>query len=164
MRLHPTTGFILERHVPPGGAVLCNVYLPARTVVGVNAWAIHREKSIYGEDADYFRPERWLEATGNDASPNHDQNHDVGNNIHGASKQSESERVAEMRRCFFMFGHGARACLGRNIAMMQIVKLVFELYRQFDISLAAPEDEWEVEGGWLTKQTKMDMVFAERTM
>ena len=32
-----------------------------QTVVGTSAWVIHRNREIYGEDADEFRPERWLE-------------------------------------------------------------------------------------------------------
>lgn len=28
--------------------------------MGVNAWVIHGDESIWGEDAHQFRPERWL--------------------------------------------------------------------------------------------------------
>ena len=30
-------------------------------MVGVNPWVAHANRSVYGEDADVFRPERWLE-------------------------------------------------------------------------------------------------------
>jgi cytochrome P450 len=33
---------------------------PIQSVVGVNAWAIHRNPEIFGSDADIFRPERWM--------------------------------------------------------------------------------------------------------
>jgi cytochrome P450 len=26
----------------------------------MNAWVIHRNKAVFGQDADEFRPERWL--------------------------------------------------------------------------------------------------------
>ena len=31
-----------------------------QTVVGVNAWVLHQNEDIFGADAAYFRPERWL--------------------------------------------------------------------------------------------------------
>ena len=31
-----------------------------QTVVGINAWVSHQDKSVFGADADLFRPERWL--------------------------------------------------------------------------------------------------------
>lgn len=63
LRIHPNTGTILERKVPREGAVIDDCQLPGGTIVGVNAWVLHRKKSIFGEDVDVFRPERWLEAT-----------------------------------------------------------------------------------------------------
>ena len=62
MRIHPSTGFILERLVPQGGVDLCHVHLPENTVVGVNAWVIHRNRAIFGTDVDVFRPERWIDS------------------------------------------------------------------------------------------------------
>lgn len=59
--MHPATGFILERVVPKGGVTLHDVYLREGTIVGVNGWVIHRNKSIFGEDVHTFRPERWIE-------------------------------------------------------------------------------------------------------
>lgn len=33
--------------------------------MGVNAWVVHRDASIFGDDVEAFRPERWLgEKTG----------------------------------------------------------------------------------------------------
>ena len=63
MRIHPATGFILERLVPAGGTTLCGTYLPENTVVGVNSWVIHRNKDVFGTDVDVFRPERWIEGS-----------------------------------------------------------------------------------------------------
>lgn len=60
MRCCPGVSFPLERLVPEGGTELCGFHLRAGTIVGMNAAVIHRDKSIYGEDADKFNPERWL--------------------------------------------------------------------------------------------------------
>jgi hypothetical protein len=40
---------------------------------------------------------------------------------------------------------------------MEMSKVMVELYRNFDIELSNPADEWHVDGGWLTTQTNMDM-------
>ncbi len=63
MRLHPGVGLPLSRVVPKGGAELCETFVPEDTIVGVNAWVVHLDKDVYGEDAADFRPERWLEAS-----------------------------------------------------------------------------------------------------
>lgn len=42
--------------------MLCGTHLEAGTIVGVNAAVIHHDKSIFGEDAASFRPERWIES------------------------------------------------------------------------------------------------------
>ena len=46
--------------------------------------------------------------------------------------------------------------------MMQISKLIVELYRNFHIELADPEKDWRISGGWITKQTEMDMLLTQR--
>lgn len=63
MRLHPGVGFPLERYVPEGGVELCGVHIPAGTNVGVSAPVVHTLKGVFGEDADKFRPERWIDAS-----------------------------------------------------------------------------------------------------
>jgi cytochrome P450 len=61
LRIHPSTGTILERLVPSGGIELHGIHIPEDTVIGVNAWVMNRNKEIYGEETDCFRPERWID-------------------------------------------------------------------------------------------------------
>lgn len=61
MRLRPAVGLNITRHVPKEGIELDGVFLKGGTRVAVNGWVLHRNKDIFGEDADVFRPERWLE-------------------------------------------------------------------------------------------------------
>ncbi|MCJ1466156.1 hypothetical protein MMC07_004775 [Pseudocyphellaria aurata] len=136
LRVHASTGFILERMVPKGGATISDVYLPEGTVVGLNTWVLHHDKTIFGEDADVYRPERWIE--------------------------SSPDQLKEMKRCMIAFGTGPRACIGKNIAMMEMCKVIPELVRAYDWKLAHPEREWKVLGHWFTKQTDMDMIFSKR--
>lgn len=52
----------LERIAPPEGATVCGFDLPAGTIVGVMAPIVNQDKVVFGDDADSFRPERWLDA------------------------------------------------------------------------------------------------------
>lgn len=61
MRLHPGIGMALERVVPAGGLPLKDGrVIPPGTIVGLNPWVVHRDRNVYGDDAEQFRPERWL--------------------------------------------------------------------------------------------------------
>ena len=41
-RLHPAAGLVLERVVPKQGVEICGEMIPGGTIVGCNAWVIHR--------------------------------------------------------------------------------------------------------------------------
>ncbi|KAI4725619.1 cytochrome P450 [Aureobasidium sp. EXF-10728] len=60
LRCHPAVGMSLPRVTPAGGATIANTFIPAGTVVGANPWVVHRNKEVYGEDVEDFRPDRWL--------------------------------------------------------------------------------------------------------
>ncbi|TQN64417.1 Cytochrome P450 monooxygenase, partial [Colletotrichum shisoi] len=60
MRVRPAVGLNITRVVPPEGAELDGRFFPGGTQVAVNGWVLHRDKRIFGLDADEFRPERWL--------------------------------------------------------------------------------------------------------
>ena len=62
-RLHPPFALPYERVVPAGGASLCGARVGEGTVVGMSAWAVHRDEELYGVDCDRWRPERWLEVS-----------------------------------------------------------------------------------------------------
>lgn len=81
---------------------------------------MHRNnRALYGSDASSFRPERWLIA------------------------DKDPERLAKMTKTNDMvFGYGRWQCLGRNIALLEIHKSVFELFRYFDLALADPARPW----------------------
>lgn len=50
--------------MPAEGATICGVRFEAGTVVGMNAWVVHRDKEVFGNDAEEWRPERWLGVDG----------------------------------------------------------------------------------------------------
>jgi cytochrome P450 len=59
MRLHPSVGLTLPRHVPAGGRAISGEWFAAGTRVGINAAVVQRDKAVFGEDAEEFVPERW---------------------------------------------------------------------------------------------------------
>ncbi|KAI1173079.1 hypothetical protein F4777DRAFT_467098 [Nemania sp. FL0916] len=48
-------------------------------------------------------------------------------------------------------------CVGRNRAMMLVSKFTVEFYRQFAAELVNPKKDWYVSGGWVSKQSRMDI-------
>ena len=61
MRVRPAVGVNITRYVPPEGVELDGHFFPGGTRIAVNGWVLHRDKPMFGEDADLFRPERWTE-------------------------------------------------------------------------------------------------------
>jgi cytochrome P450 len=59
-RLHPAVGLVLERVLPSGGMVICGKRFKGGTVIGMNAWVVHRDKDVFGLDANEWNPDRWL--------------------------------------------------------------------------------------------------------
>ena len=66
MRLRPAVGLNIYRHVPPGGLEIDGHFYPENTEIALNGWVLHRDKEIFGQDADRYRPERWLQANAKD--------------------------------------------------------------------------------------------------
>lgn len=107
-RVHPAAGLILERIVPPQGMDILGTFVPGGTIVGCNAWVLHRRSEVFGSDVDTFRPERWIEA-----SP---------------------EQLRVMKATMFQFGAGARTCIGKNVSLLEVYKLVPSFLRRFEVS------------------------------
>ena len=106
-RLHPAAGLILERVVPAQGINVLGEQIPGGAIIGCNAWVLHRRPEIFGEDVNVFRPERWLEA--------------------------DAAALKEMKATMFQFGAGARTCIGKNISLLEIYKLVPSFLRRFEV-------------------------------
>lgn len=66
LRVFSTVGLGLPRIVPDGGLTVLGRTLSPGTVVSVPTYVLNRDKSIWGDDAEYFNPDRW--ANGNKAA------------------------------------------------------------------------------------------------
>jgi len=71
--------------------------------------AIHRNTRVFGDDVEVFRPERWL--------------------------IEDREQLRVMEAAHMGFSRGRRNCLGQNIALLQMKKLIPALLMKFKVSL-----------------------------
>lgn len=61
IRMHPPFALPFERIVPKGGVTVLGHFLPEGTAVGGSPYVVNRHKGTFGDDAEFWRPERWLE-------------------------------------------------------------------------------------------------------
>ncbi|KAK8929521.1 hypothetical protein H634G_03911 [Metarhizium anisopliae BRIP 53293] len=147
LRVHPPVTNIFSRDVPAAGDMVtissCDgtkIFLPGGVSIGYSAYAMHHDKEIYGDDADAFRPERWFEA--DEAK------------LHVMTATNE-----------LIFGHGKFQCLGKRVAQVEIGKLVFETFRNFDMAVVDPTRPWRLQNCLgLLHITDMWVQVSERTI
>lgn len=60
-----------------------------------------------------------------------------------------------MEQSFFAFGARSRTCIGKNISLMEMQKVVPQLLREFDIELHHPERDWETKNVWFLQQGEL---------
>lgn len=116
LRIHPAVQLSMGRVVPAEGLEVCGTYIPPGYWVGMNPGVVHLDKSIFGQDADKFRPRRWLQDEG---------------------------VVRDMGRHMLAFGAGTRTCIGKNISLSELHKLVPEVLRGFELELVEKEKDWK---------------------
>ncbi|KAF2179608.1 cytochrome P450 [Zopfia rhizophila CBS 207.26] len=124
LRMYPPIfSQLRERVVPPEGVVLHGYAVPGGTFVGFNSVA-SQLNPIYGDKFEEFHPERWL--------------------IDDEIRLKRMHRNLEL-----VFGHGSSKCLGVNMANVELNKIIFELFRNYDISFANPEVPWKARGDFV---------------
>ncbi len=109
LRLHSTSSLGLPRVVPEGGLTVMEKYFPAGTVLSVPSYTIHRDEGIWGDDVESYSPERWFERD-----------------------------PADIQKTFNPFSTGPRACIGRNLAFLELQIIIGSIMRRYDLVL---EDE-----------------------
>ncbi|RYP41689.1 hypothetical protein DL767_000894 [Monosporascus sp. MG133] len=129
MRLAPSGPSELSREVLPGGATIKGEHFPAGTIVGTSPWVNSRNEEIYG-DPNLFRPERWI----------------ADEDGAGVTR----EQVAQIRSNFHPFAAGPGNCVGKNLAMTELMITVARTLHRLDVRRApgstvgggAPELGW----------------------
>ncbi|KUJ14275.1 cytochrome P450, partial [Mollisia scopiformis] len=117
LRIHPPVGLGLERVVPASGLCLPDgTFFRPGTLVSMNAWVLHRSKAIFGDDANTFQPERWLQRS-------------------NETEEEFRQRLHKMQQSEFTFGFGPRTCIGKNLSLLEIYKVVPALFLSFDMEI-----------------------------
>lgn len=102
MRMWPPVAGLGFKRVPANGDSIGGYFIPGGTEIGQGFQGVGRSKAVWGDDADVFRPERWL----------------------GCGEEELRRMTAAVDT---HFGHGKYSCLGKPIAMMELHKAVFEV-------------------------------------
>jgi cytochrome P450 len=136
---------VYERYAPPSGLTLPNgVFIPGGSGVGLNPYITSRNTSVFGADAEQFRPERWLQRSREDVNA-------------WNSRMRLQRSVAD-----FTFGAGSRICLGRNLAIVESYKILATLLNRYDMRFEGPNGGYALKGGWLRAPKKLMVVMKVR--
>jgi cytochrome P450 len=102
LRMRPPVPIKFHKVVPPQGDEIDGKAIPGGTAIGWNLIPMMRSTRHWGQDAEVFRPERFVEA-------------------------DEDTRLSMERLVDMVFGYGRFACAGRPLAFMELIKVYFEV-------------------------------------
>ncbi|CCO33927.1 Benzoate 4-monooxygenase [Rhizoctonia solani AG-1 IB] len=132
LRLQSTVGTGLPRVVPPGNTVtVAGQTFKAGSVISVPSYTTNRS-SVWGDDPEEFRPERWLD-----------------------------DNSSSLNKYFVPFSLGPRACIGRNIAYMELMLIAATLVRRYDVA-ALPTTKLDTSEGLIRSAMHSDVAIKRR--
>jgi cytochrome P450 len=134
------------------------IMLPAGTHVGLCTIAAHRNArywptkpstvSTRPDDLDDFKPERWLvrvDADGKQQADNSPSQSGEDDDYEGfTGNSSHSKLFRPVPGSYLPFSEGARSCLGRRLAQVEIMAVLAVIFQQYSVELAV--DEWASDG------------------
>ncbi|KAK7514329.1 cytochrome P450 [Phyllosticta citriasiana] len=116
-RLSPAVGTAPWRTVLDGGIAVDNEYIPGGCEVGVSTYSIqHNERHINGDPFE-FRPERWI----------------------AKEAQGGRKEVDSVHSVHTPFSIGPRGCIGKGLAMNELMLTFAAVLVEFDFKLADGE-------------------------
>ncbi|KZV96634.1 cytochrome P450 [Exidia glandulosa HHB12029] len=143
LRLHTVVSFIqreamMDDLIPLGkpivdrnGKTITHIKVQKGDQVMVPIWLINRSKSIWGPDADQFRPERW------------------------ENPPQEASSIPGIAPNLMTFIGGPRSCIGFRFAIAEMKALIFHIVRGFEFKLAVdPSELWSRTGVLMRPQLR----------
>ncbi|KAI8627130.1 cytochrome P450 [Xylariaceae sp. FL1651] len=107
LRLSPLGGASFWREVEAGGAQIGGRFFYEGTLVGVGIYAIHHHADFW-EEPFAFKPQWWLKKS-----------------------------IIESKLPYSPFGHGPRSCIGKPLAINQLVLTFAPIFWEFDFRTAS---------------------------
>jgi cytochrome P450 len=86
--MFPSVSLGMQRHPPDEGLELIGKLIPTEYRVSMNPAVVHFDKVVFDEDANEFRPERWLHS---------------------------KDKTRTVDKTMLEFGAGTRTCTGQNV-------------------------------------------------
>ncbi|KMU78692.1 cytochrome P450 3A31 [Coccidioides immitis RMSCC 3703] len=124
MRIHSTSSLGLPREIPPNSPPVTiegHVFHPG-TILSVPAYTIHHSPEIWGPDVEEFVPTRW----------------------------DPARLTPRQKAAFIPFSYGPRACVGRNVAEMELHCIAATVFKNFEFRLEQ-DGPMETSEGFLRK-------------
>ncbi|KAL7748789.1 hypothetical protein RI367_005702 [Sorochytrium milnesiophthora] len=166
LRMYPPLPTVLFRRSTTAVELEPGLVLPAGTRVHFDMLCLHRDTSIWGDDAMQFRPERWETMTfdhddGKDDAGSHyrrDSGVDVLDPTHYNRERRHSHShgmtgnvpvlPAQHNYSWLPFGAGPRICLGQAFSLMEIRVVLAVILQRY---------EWRVVGDERALRGELDM-------
>lgn len=159
----------LPRVAPREGISIGGRWFSAGTTLSVFPPGLHLSREIWGEDAQEFRPERWLR-------------HDAGmlegyfipvsissysfNSVNwrlavalGIGLVTSTDLVVHMQ-----WGLGYNSCPGQKLARIELSKITATLVRDYDIRPVDPSKQWQYKSYFTVTPTDWPVYVTKKTM
>lgn len=113
LRMCPAGPSELQREVLRGGLEVEGDFIPEGVLIGTSGWSLQHNEE-YFKDAYSYCPERWIadDKTGVTA-----------------------EDVARARSCWYPFSAGPGSCVGKNLALLELMIIVARTLYQMDVRM-----------------------------
>lgn len=143
LRLFPQPPIVIRRALgddvlPLAQGTDVQVKVKRGSDIFILVWCLHRSARLWGEDADEFRPSRFLEnRPGNDFG--------WSGYSYNPKLTLPDERASDF--AFLPFGAGPRKCVGDQFAFMESVCLLAQVLQRYDVAFAPGREDVGMETG-----------------
>ncbi|GFN20539.1 hypothetical protein AtubIFM55763_005734 [Aspergillus tubingensis] len=131
LRLYPTVPLTLRESIRD--TTVANTAIPKGTRILLCPYAINRSPEFWGEDADVFRPERWVDT---------DKEGNQVVNGHGGAGTNYAQ---------ITFLHGQRACIGKDFAKAELRCALAGVLGRYEVEMKDPNQVIHIAGAVTTK-------------